>query len=132
MKPKTKPETHPHADKIHAWAEGYDIQKWDYRFDEWVDDKYPTFLPEIAYRVKLENRLEPADLEAVRRLYPKGKCIVMEPNGRAYLCLLDAFEADCGEGWASLNSHRIPGLDDYMPREAWKESKVYLKKGGER
>lgn len=41
---------HKHADLIHAWAEGADIQ---YRFkDEWNDIENPSFIDCFEYRIK--------------------------------------------------------------------------------
>jgi len=41
---------HKHADLIHAWAEGAEIQ---YRFnDEWSDVENPSFIDCFEYRIK--------------------------------------------------------------------------------
>ena len=50
---------HKHAEVIHAWAEGYTVQRLHYpccttdRKDAiWGDCKYPQWLEENEYRVK--------------------------------------------------------------------------------
>ena len=40
-----------HADLIHAWAEGADIQIKN-EFGDWVDIKSPSFKPYCEYRIK--------------------------------------------------------------------------------
>lgn len=41
---------HKHADLIHAFAEGAEIQKFDGA--EWWDDPFPEFFPDVKYRIK--------------------------------------------------------------------------------
>ena len=45
---------HPHADVIHAWADGAKIQsRWLSRREEaWADDDEPRWFPAKEYRVK--------------------------------------------------------------------------------
>jgi hypothetical protein len=43
---------HIHANEIHAFAEGAEIQFLVAASGEWMDDPIPSFLPEIKYRVK--------------------------------------------------------------------------------
>lgn len=45
---------HKHADLIHAWAEGAEIQIKHY--DEWFDHKHPTFGVTCEYRLKPEPK----------------------------------------------------------------------------
>ena len=41
---------HKHADLIHAWAEGAEIEQ-KYR-GSWIDGKFPSFFDECEYRIK--------------------------------------------------------------------------------
>ena len=41
---------HKHADLIHAYADGAEIESWNGQ--RWVVDKAPCFLPELDYRIK--------------------------------------------------------------------------------
>lgn len=41
---------HKHADLIHAYADGAEIESWNGQ--RWVVDKAPCFLPELGYRIK--------------------------------------------------------------------------------
>lgn len=42
---------HKHADLIHAWADGAEIQV-KYLDGSWVDELYPCFYPNNEYRIK--------------------------------------------------------------------------------
>ncbi len=60
MKPR------PHAELIHYWADGGEVQKWrEYLVEDskeitkksfWQDDPSPTFSPDNLYRRKPENK----------------------------------------------------------------------------
>jgi len=44
---------HRHADVIHAWAEGEEIQYfWESEWRDWKDTSCPTFTGNIKWRVK--------------------------------------------------------------------------------
>jgi len=43
---------HKHAEKIHAWADGSQIQRFSNEFDEWVDDRDPRWYIDEKYRIK--------------------------------------------------------------------------------
>ena len=43
---------HKHADIIHSWAEGDEIQQYDIRIDGWVDVLHPCFHEGYLYRIK--------------------------------------------------------------------------------
>ena len=47
-------QRHKHADVIIAWAEGKDVQVWDFTQNEWGDvtDKSPTWCEDWGYRIK--------------------------------------------------------------------------------
>ena len=47
-------QRHKHADVIIAWAEGKDVQVWDFTQNEWGDvtDKSPTWCEDWEYRIK--------------------------------------------------------------------------------
>ena len=50
----TNPKRHPHADVIHAYAEGAKVQYLSPR-DEWMDVETPNFNPYGTYRIKPET-----------------------------------------------------------------------------
>lgn len=63
--PVPNPKRHPHADVIHAWAEGAKIQIRRHG-GKWVDASNPAFDPDTNYRVKptlSKERAELAELE---------------------------------------------------------------------
>jgi len=43
---------HKHADLIHAWADGAEIQEWQEHLQVWETDKNPTWHPDSIYRIK--------------------------------------------------------------------------------
>jgi len=43
---------HKHADLIHAWAEGAEIECWQWSSDKWLPLEEPQFHPESQYRIK--------------------------------------------------------------------------------
>lgn len=43
---------HKHADLIHAWAEGAEIQKYNILNDGWIDVLDPSFNEGYLYRIK--------------------------------------------------------------------------------
>jgi hypothetical protein len=43
---------HKHADVIHAWADGAEIQYRRYKEEQWVDVDSPCFNPGFEYRIK--------------------------------------------------------------------------------
>lgn len=43
---------HKHADIIHAWAEGAEVEYWSNHINEWREANTPAFDPEIKYRIK--------------------------------------------------------------------------------
>ena len=45
-----KSQRHKHADLIHAWAEGAQIQYWDTTI--WLDANAPSWAEHLAYRIK--------------------------------------------------------------------------------
>jgi hypothetical protein len=47
---------HKHADLIHAWADGAEIQ-WKSKDDgKWIDSDLPDWVPEYEYRIKPEEK----------------------------------------------------------------------------
>lgn len=69
--PVPNPKRHPHADLIHAWAEGAEIQIYCSAKGVWLDVEYPGFLPKYQYRIKPElskERAELAEVEQVSKL----------------------------------------------------------------
>jgi len=46
---------HKHADLIHAWADGAEIQVKN-PFNEWIDEKNPIWESWIEYRIKPEPK----------------------------------------------------------------------------
>lgn len=52
MTQQTNPKRHKHADLIHAWAEGTEIQFLNSQ-DKWVDVQgYPAWIEDGQYRIK--------------------------------------------------------------------------------
>lgn len=47
---------HPHADLIHAWAEGAEIEMFTILGDEWVVTDTPTWDERLTYRIKQEPK----------------------------------------------------------------------------
>jgi hypothetical protein len=48
---------HKHADLIHAWADGAQIQQYKINLDEWHDvSSYPVFDERLCYRIKPEPK----------------------------------------------------------------------------
>lgn len=45
-------ERHIHADMIHAWADGAEIEFRDRRNGRWVETSDPIWAPDIQYRIK--------------------------------------------------------------------------------
>ena len=47
-------QRHKHADVIIAWAEGKDVQVWDFTQNEWGDvtTESPTWCKGLKYRIK--------------------------------------------------------------------------------
>ena len=43
---------HKHADVIHAWAEGAELQFYNKSFERWETAKQPGFLESTLYRIK--------------------------------------------------------------------------------
>lgn len=41
---------HTHADLIHAWADGAQVQIWD--LDHWKDEAFPVWFHGAKYRIK--------------------------------------------------------------------------------
>jgi hypothetical protein len=47
---------HKHADFIHKWADGAELQRYDAIMCRWADDKNPKWLEGSRYRVKPEPK----------------------------------------------------------------------------
>lgn len=43
---------HIHADVIHAWAEGAEVEYWSEHINDWREANAPAFDPDIKYRIK--------------------------------------------------------------------------------
>jgi hypothetical protein len=43
---------HKHADLIHAWAEGAEIEIYDTFVNRWNECSYPSFCHDLEYRIK--------------------------------------------------------------------------------
>lgn len=43
---------HPHADVIHAWADGDEVQYWSNYRGKWIDIDNPNFYHDHKYRIK--------------------------------------------------------------------------------
>lgn len=46
---------HKYADVIKAWADGYEVQYYSKCNEAWEDQDYPSFNPDLEWRVKPEN-----------------------------------------------------------------------------
>lgn len=53
LKPVEQKKPHVHADLIHAWADGAEVQYWEQ--GEWHDCNRPSWFPDIEYRIKPEE-----------------------------------------------------------------------------
>jgi hypothetical protein len=47
---------HKHADLIHAWADGAQIQWRDSKYEPWSDLKTPNWIGDCEYRIKPEPK----------------------------------------------------------------------------
>ena len=61
---------HKHADIIHAWAEGAEIEVSD-KF-EWRESGAPSWNPDYEYRIKPEKK---PDVVASAHVYPGHFCL---------------------------------------------------------
>jgi hypothetical protein len=61
-----------HADLIHAWAEGAEIEIYDPCIDQWNECSYPSFVNKCKYRIKPEKKPD------VVKLYYKADEIFRE------------------------------------------------------
>lgn len=52
----TERKPHLHAEVIKAWADGHEVQYRLPQTDKWEDTEFPTFCPEVFYRVKPEPK----------------------------------------------------------------------------
>jgi len=59
---------HKHADLIHAWADGAEIQVKN-PFNEWIDEKNPIWESWIEYRIKPEPKPDIVMYFEVRKPY---------------------------------------------------------------
>lgn len=64
--PVPNPKRQPHADLIHAWAEGAEIE-WLNVYGKWVVVSRPNFMPEEQYRIKPDLSKERAELAEVEK-----------------------------------------------------------------
>ena len=71
---------HKHADLIHAYAEGAEIQKFDH--GKWWDDPFPGFFPDVEYRIKTPT---------VKR---EGFALLLKDDGGAYFVSTRLYQAD--------------------------------------
>ena len=55
IKSETKKKRHVHADLIHAWADGAEIQTFDEYFETWYDAETPLWDEGNKYRIKPEK-----------------------------------------------------------------------------
>jgi hypothetical protein len=46
---------HKHADLIHAWADGAEIQRYN-PYTEWETERFPNWNPDNKYRIKPEKK----------------------------------------------------------------------------
>jgi hypothetical protein len=71
---------HKHADLIHAWADGAQIQWRDPKDDEhWSDIKIPNWLEDCEYRIKPEPKPD-----VVIRFYLESNSLVGHRFSEAY------------------------------------------------
>jgi len=47
---------HKHADFIHKWADGAELQRYDAIMCRWADDKNPKWLEDTKFRIKPEPK----------------------------------------------------------------------------
>ena len=58
LEPKAKNVPRVHADCIKAWADGAEIQSYEVRLGNWVDQKNPHFFLDKRYRVKPKEKVK--------------------------------------------------------------------------
>ena len=62
---------HKHADLIHAWADGAEIEKFNHGI--WEDDELPMWYPNFQYRIKDPYReLKAAAADPTKQIRIKG------------------------------------------------------------
>ena len=69
---------HKHADVIHAWAEGAEIQTRNplTSSPKWIDNDGPTFCNSLEYRIKPKIVKREGWVNIYRtKTYPKGICV---------------------------------------------------------
>ncbi len=54
-KMNTRQKPHKHADLIHAWADGAEIEYFDIAFNQWIGTTRPTWGDDVEYRIKPEK-----------------------------------------------------------------------------
>jgi hypothetical protein len=84
---------HKHADLIHAWAEGAEIEIYDTYDDQWNECSYPSFVDKCKYRIKPKP-------DVVKLYYKVGEmfseCLDGERCTHKHV-LCCAFDSDTGE-----------------------------------
>jgi hypothetical protein len=82
-----------HADFIHKWADGAELQRYDAIMCRWADDKNPKWLEDTKFRIKPEPKPDLVEY------YFIGKHHVFraigEEGGHAHLKL--TFDGETGE-----------------------------------
>lgn len=84
---------HKHADFIHKWADGAELQRYDAIMCRWADDKNPNWLEDTKFRIKPEPK---PDVVEYYRL-GKHRFLSASREEGEYTNLKVTFDAETGE-----------------------------------
>ena len=60
---------HKHADFIHKWADGAELQRYDAIMCRWADDKNPKWLEDTKFRIKPEPKPDVVEYYSIDKDY---------------------------------------------------------------
>ena len=83
---------HKHADFIHKWADGAELQRYDAIMCRWADDENPKWLEDTKFRIKPEPK---PDLIKKCEIFSGLQIYDCDPRGNPNLKL--TFDAETGE-----------------------------------
>ena len=97
-------ERHKHADLIHAWAEGKEVQYYSRTSKEWIDLDQPSWHLCDEYRIKPENPYDKIIKSVVNEVDFESIHKIMLTLGWTW----NFADKDCRIGYKS----RVPTIDD--------------------
>ena len=83
---------HKHADFIHKWADGAELQRYDAIMCRWADDKNPKWLEDTKFRIKPEPKPD-----VVGHYYATIYSVLMTSNFDRIPNLKLTFDGETGE-----------------------------------